>query len=109
VFHDLVSLSLTAGTWLILGMVDMVANVGVVSGYARFHDGTNDLGGFELVTQATPWWGTIAGHTVYVAAGTVTLKLQAAASSATNTLTFKATTFQNSSPNATRLTALKVG
>jgi hypothetical protein len=108
VFHDLVSLTLTAGTWILFGMVDIVANNAVVSGYARFHDGTNDLGGFEVVTAASPWWGTIEGHTVYVAAGTVTLKLQAASSSTANTLTFKATTFQNSSPNATRLTALKV-
>ena len=103
------SVTLTAGTYYIVGQMTMGMASGVVDVmYARITDGTNNYASGQCLNPATnPHATTITMTTVVTLGGTTTLALQGTASVA-NALIKAAMTANGVGNNATQLMAVKL-
>lgn len=105
-FTDTVSVSLTAGTWLV--MAHFTANVAAGANYtARLHDGTNNLDSAQLTMSAADEEVTFSVFWIVTPASTLTHKLQVACD---QTAIVRAAAPNNPAGNtATGIIAVRIG
>lgn len=109
-FYDGPTVSLAAGTWLVLGTLTAGrAATGATAYTARLSDGTNHFASAQF-SQASlnPHVVCLTVAAIIVLAGTTTIRLQGAANVAASIL-YAAGTVNGAGNNASHLRAIKVG
>ncbi len=106
------SLSLEAGTWLLIGHITQIRTATTAESiYGRITDGTTHHASQQAYHPSASGSGAaLSMSAIVVLTGTTTIKLQAATSAgATSSLMKAATAANGSGNNATQITALKIG
>ncbi len=105
---DVLSLSLTAGTWILIGKLYGFSGSGTSDFEGRLHDGTNTLDSGSFSQANLGYDGTIPLLAVVTPASTTTYKIQANTTGAANATASAALAGHGVGNNSTRLVAVKV-
>ena len=110
-FYDGPSVSLAAGTWLVLGYLTMTRNATTLATYTgRIVSGATTVASSQqTVVSANPHSANIALQAVVVLGATTTVKLTATSSAGTTTTNLRAATnTYGDGNNATRIVAVQL-
>lgn len=110
-WYDGPSVSIAAGTWLVVGRITHVrAATTAETIFGRVTDGTNHYGSSQLYHPSASGSGTVLPISCIVTlASTTTIKLQATSSAGASTSVMKAAmTANGSGNNATNITAIRL-
>ena len=110
-WYDGPSVSLVAGTWLVIGRITHVRSATTAETiYARLGDGTNHYASTQFYHASVTGTGVVLPlNAVITLAATTTIKLQATSSAGASTSTMlAATTANGSGNNATNIIAIRL-
>lgn len=107
-YYDATSLSLVAGTYLVMGQIELASVSANNSFTGRIWDGTTKYSEGQIFISLATLYGQIILHTIITLASTTTIKLSAQSINSSDTMYINPGNGSGASGTATRLTALKI-